>query len=195
MTRLRKILSVIALILFVPNVIAGFFTAPLTALIMGAIGAALAYMIWPKEKTISSITRAELISPSPAQRAALNESFNSEVNTETVEHLKGEGFFDLACVGESFRIHNLLKIVGPPQPDFVELQFIATLIPENNNRYDRNAVAVYVEGQHVAYLDRDTAEDYRAAYGDRKIKCNAEIRGSWKDKPRFGVFLDIPTLS
>lgn len=42
--------------------------------------------------------------------------------------------------------------------------FVARLMPELDNPYDANAVAVHVEGRLVAYLSRANAARYRSAF-------------------------------
>jgi hypothetical protein len=50
-------------------------------------------------------------------------------------------------------------------PAAVSESFVARLVPEPDNPYDPNAVAVHVDSRIVAYLSRGNAARYRRAFG------------------------------
>ena len=86
--------------------------------------------------------------------------------------------------GESHYQAALIEIAGPPTAGVVRFRTeLAWLVPEPENVYDPNAVAVHIEGRHVGYLPRELASTHSAAIaslgGDGKpVGCKAEIRGS-----------------
>lgn len=74
----------------------------------------------------------------------------------------------------------------------------AELVREPKNRYDRNAVAVDIEGRRVGYLPRDDAPRWHAAVDHLgkhgyAATCRAELLGGWdrggRDKGHIGVVL------
>jgi len=71
-------------------------------------------------------------------------------------------YVDLEIVGESFRQVAIKKVWRQGGADRT---FEAELVPESNNPHDRNAVRVEIDGVHVAYLSRESAEEYRAHMG------------------------------
>lgn len=66
----------------------------------------------------------------------------------------------LEAVGEAYRPEAFVSLFrGLPlrSPDGAELELPAALAPDPTNPYDRSAVAVWVGGYHVAYMDKGTA--------------------------------------
>jgi hypothetical protein len=116
--------------------------------------------------------------------------------------LRGKGEFDLEVVGESHYQDNLEEICGPRKKDGEDLTIEATLILEDDNKYDRgNAVRVEIKGKQVGYLSKKIARAYRetmkeAGHPNAIAICQANIRGGWlranDDKGSYGVWLDIP---
>jgi hypothetical protein len=73
-------------------------------------------------------------------------------------------------------------------------------VPEPANKFDQNAVAVFVKGKKVAYLARQHAAEYQNVLrsykvGVEKINCKAIIVGGWDrggdDRGHFGIKLDL----
>lgn len=65
--------------------------------------------------------------------------------------------------GEWFQRENvqlLFKPYGGVKAEGSELEFTALLVPDSRNPHDPNAVAVFVQGLHVGYLERDNAVRY-----------------------------------
>jgi hypothetical protein len=106
---------------------------------------------------------------------------------------------DLEVVGESFYQQNLWRLVGQYDPrERVRSAIWAMLVAEDNNPYDANAVAVWVNGLKVGHLSRADARAYRPGllvlqerYGKpialEGVICGGGIR---EDGPgRLGVFL------
>ncbi|WP_432939457.1 HIRAN domain-containing protein [Kribbella sp. CA-253562] len=62
--------------------------------------------------------------------------------------------------GESFHLAPLQRLFGRATAKHREVQTIATLVPEPDNKHDPTAVAVRVDGETVGYLPRDVAGGY-----------------------------------
>lgn len=110
-------------------------------------------------------------------------------------YVAGDCNFPLGAVGESFCQSALESICGPRVPDGHQVPAAATLICENDNRYDAKAVRVEMRGQRVGYLSREHARLYRRKYGHRTVHCAGLIVGGWDrgggDAGHFGVRLDL----
>lgn len=120
-----------------------------------------------------------------------------------IAKLPGPGTYSVDIVGESKYQDALERICGGKTLDGVEEYVEASLILENSNKYDNNAVRIDIDGQTVGYLSRETALQYRqglkkAGHPDlAKAVCGARIRGGWDrgrgDTGHFGVKIDLPT--
>jgi hypothetical protein len=85
----------------------------------------------------------------------------------------------LEVVGEPYRQENLWRIVGIPETaDRVEFDVIAVLVPETQNQYDANAIAVWVNGLHVGYLSREIAARYRPGLDRLCAQAPVALRGT-----------------
>jgi hypothetical protein len=80
----------------------------------------------------------------------------------------------------------------------------ATLLLEDSNPYDDQAVAVHIDGRRAGYLSRANARLYRAdlaAAGAERatVRCNARIVGGFEtargERAHFGLKLDLPKLT
>jgi hypothetical protein len=80
----------------------------------------------------------------------------------------------------------------------------ATLILEDSNPHDDQAVAIYIDGRRAGYLSRANARLYRAdlaAAGNARltVHCKARIVGGFETtgggRAHFGLKLDLPKLS
>ena len=120
----------------------------------------------------------------------------------TAGHIDGPGFFDVEVVGESNYQRAIAKARGRAAPGETALTQ-TTLVLENNNPYDKQAVRVDIGGQTVGYLVRANARAYRNelkrnGHPNITATCAAKIVGG---KPRpdgtdglYGVILDLPTV-
>jgi very-short-patch-repair endonuclease len=98
-------------------------------------------------------------------------------------------------VGESFYLDALRQIVrrdSAGSDGRIRKTVQASLVPEPENPYDANAVAVYVSGLKVAHLSRAEAQRYQKAiqalpHGE--VVTDARIIGS---RDLLGVFLELP---
>jgi hypothetical protein len=88
-------------------------------------------------------------------------------------------------VGEAQCQDALLRIArGRTEDGPTKRSHVAQLVAEPANRYDRNAISVRIEGQHVGYLERADAIAYgdvvrRAATLGRTIALEARLIGGW----------------
>ncbi len=110
------------------------------------------------------------------------------------------GGLEVGVVGESHYQDALTAIVGGKRPESVRIPTQATLVPEPDNPYDPNAVAVYIAGRKVGHLPRPAAEAFtpvgrRLAEQQQVGACSATIIGGWDrgdgDTGHFGVTLDL----
>ena len=115
----------------------------------------------------------------------------------------GPGIFGIDVVGESHYQKNLEKICGKKDENSKRLATEATLTLDDENKFDKNAVAVFIKSLQVGYLDRETAKSFRrqlrqVEQGQRitVANCSAIIVGGWyrgkEDEGSYGVKLDLP---
>lgn len=108
---------------------------------------------------------------------------------------------DVEVKGEAQYQEALSAICGGKCADGHQKKVTAALLPEPDNRYDRNAVQVFVENRLVGYINRDDAADYSPVLQRmlRKVKatgaCDAVIVGGWDrgagDTGHFGIWLKL----
>jgi hypothetical protein len=117
--------------------------------------------------------------------------------------LPGPGLFSLEAVGESNYQEALERICGGRSYDGADLLTDATLVHEDTNPYDPEAVRIDIAGGTVGYLSRAHARIYRrqmamAGHAGRVAVCAARIRGGWDrgedDRGSYGVRLDVAVL-
>jgi len=119
----------------------------------------------------------------------------SEHTQDEFFELNGKGAFEVEAVGESHYQPALKAAIGS-QKGYVEVNVQAELYCEDDNAFDANAVRVMIGGQKVGYLNRVVAMAYReiiknVGFGKATGRCQAKIFGGSKDKPSYGVWLDI----
>jgi hypothetical protein len=110
------------------------------------------------------------------------------------------GDFDIDIVGESHYQSALERIAGGKDRDSAELECTATIVLEDSNPHDGNAVRIDIAGQTVGYFPRDDAKTYRcvlAKAGSPRatLTVPAMIVGGWKrgaaNEGSFGVKLNM----
>jgi hypothetical protein len=112
--------------------------------------------------------------------------------------VEGSGRFTVPIVGESYYQDELLRLSAGRCARGESVDFLALLMPEPDNKYDRNAVAIYCQdGDKIGHLSREMAEEYRDMIReylgrDRLIACNAHTFGGHGDKKNIGVWLVLP---
>lgn len=95
----------------------------------------------------------------------------------------------LEVAGEWYRADNLRKIFNrhaQVSESGDEIRLAAVLIPDPSNPYDNHAVAVFVDGLHVGYLERADARKYQAAiralpHGELMVPSRQWLRGTDAD--------------
>jgi hypothetical protein len=125
-----------------------------------------------------------------------------------VGHLRAQGSVTLPgaqkvdVVGESHHQDELLALTGGARRyGGVDVEAVATLVPEPGNRFDPDAVAAAIDGVPVGYLRhrdavrlRPLIDEALRRYGT--ASCRAAIRGGWDrgrgDVGAFGVVLLLP---
>jgi hypothetical protein len=124
--------------------------------------------------------------------------FRSLFRSQSEAFVSGDGSYLFEVVGESHYQADLERIVGGRTEESATFKCVATLIPEPDNPYDRNAVCVMVNGFKVAHLSRDWAVKFNAALassGYTQASCKAMIVGGWDHgedyRGHFGIKLDI----
>ena len=101
-----------------------------------------------------------------------------------------EGTEPLEVKGESYYQDALRRTVRDHGRDVV-----AVLVPEPDNEYDSNAVAVWVGGGKAGYLSREDASLYQRAVMEltemegQPIALQARIVGGEAARPSFGIWL------
>jgi hypothetical protein len=112
--------------------------------------------------------------------------------------IEGPGTFAVDVVGES-QYQDVLEAAAS-HGDIVR----ATLILEDSNPHDDQAVAVHIDGRRAGYLSRANARLYRAdlaSAGEPRltVRCKAKIVGGFEtsrgERAHFGLKLDLPKLS
>jgi hypothetical protein len=71
------------------------------------------------------------------------------------------GDFDIDIVGESHYQLALERIAGGKHRDSAQFECTATLVLEDSNPHDGNAVRIDIAGQTVGYFPRNDAKAYR----------------------------------
>jgi hypothetical protein len=122
-------------------------------------------------------------------------SDSGSASTKGAPVLRTTGKCFREVVGESNYQPALKSITGGDKLDELGLPTQAVLVPENDNSYDSNAVAVFIDSKKVGYLSSNDARGYRAALKRAGLpldiyQCPAAIAGGGRKK--YGVWLDLP---
>jgi hypothetical protein len=136
-----------------------------------------------------------LVTPAPEPAAPLVRALMFE--PDDAEHVE----YDVDVVGESFYQPALDEIAGGRTPEgCVNREHVAALVPEPQNSYDKQAVAVLIEGRLVGHLSREDARAYgvvirRCRDADRYPAVHATLTGGWDrggdDRGHIGVKLAL----
>lgn len=112
------------------------------------------------------------------------------------------GDHEVDVVGESRHQDELLALTGGVRRyGGVDVEAAADLVPEPDNRFDPDAVAVGIRGVAVGYLRHGDAVRLRPLIDEARrrqgaARCRAAIRGGWDrgrgDVGAFGVVLLLP---
>jgi hypothetical protein len=101
--------------------------------------------------------------------------------------LVGDGAFAFPVVGLSHHQAVLERIAGGRSQNGVKKFCAALLIPEPDNPYDSDAVAVYIGREQAGYLSRGVAPEFLEALehaGFGRAACEAVVVGGWDHGPR-----------
>jgi len=118
-------------------------------------------------------------------------------------HWPGMGDFEFEVVGQSFYQKELSRLTGVQGEKSAEVQCVATLAREDDNKHDPKAVAVLVDGRKVAHLSREDARSYRRRLGAKKLSgatttCDALVVGEGTrrngERLMYGIKLDIKSF-
>ena len=110
------------------------------------------------------------------------------------------GQYGFEVVGESHYQPALRKLVGKHGDDSPRLHVRATLVPDDKNPYDKQAVRVDVDGKPVGHMSRDDARLFRRRLDGAGLKgmptrCHAMVMGGFVrdggERASYGVMLDI----
>jgi hypothetical protein len=96
--------------------------------------------------------------------AVYNQGRPAWMHEDALEPALLQGHEDLEVVGESYRQDNLWHVFGgqhQPEAHRFRKNVHATLLAEDGNPYDDNAVSVWIDGLMVGYLPRDEANRLR----------------------------------
>jgi len=117
--------------------------------------------------------------------------------------LVGDGAYAVEVAGGANYQASFEKICGKRTADCINRKTEARLILEDDNRLDKQAVRVSIEGYTVGYLPRAAARNFRRAVvgvGLGRVlvfECAAHIRGGWDygngRQGNYGVWLDLPS--
>ena len=114
--------------------------------------------------------------------------------------LPKSGDFNVNVVGESNYQQALKAICGGHTEDGHQLKVWATLVHDDENEYDSEAIRVDIGKRTVGYLSRGDARRFRKdlrRFGEpgKTVNCAAKIVGGWDrgggDVGYFGVVLDF----
>jgi hypothetical protein len=117
-------------------------------------------------------------------------------DTAPVLHWSDQGRYQVEVVNES-KYAPVLAALAALRTDYV-----ATLVPDDGDPYDSQAVTVFLDGRMAGYLSRKAALRLRELLRAKEISgmpttCDAQIRGggSWEGKRlAYVVALDIEPL-
>ncbi|MES2787644.1 MAG: hypothetical protein V4684_19415 [Pseudomonadota bacterium] len=116
--------------------------------------------------------------------------------------ITGPRTFDIEVVGESFYTNHFETICGPRKPGGENLEKTAQLTLETNNKFDKLAVKVTIDGLAVGHLPRDIAREFRSAIKSANLsqfhvfECTAWITCGWDKGPgnqgHYCLKVDLP---
>lgn len=124
----------------------------------------------------------------PAQRSTREAAVKQN---STPQQASSQVLFELPVVGESKYQDVLDKVAEGKIPEGHDFKVEAVCVPQNDNPYNDQAVAVTIGGEIVGHLDRNAATAYRNKWGEEPQSCRARIKGGWDrgggDEGSYGV--------
>lgn len=131
----------------------------------------------------------------PSRSAQRNQP---QENIDTTSFYRSDGADELEVVGEASYQSALWRLSHGSLGDRIRCDIVAVLTPEPSNPYDRNAIAVVVDGMRVGYLARETAARYLPGLQQLMSRTGRHVAvrgvivggGQYDDGPgRLGVWL------
>lgn len=136
--------------------------------------------IWLLIAAVKANTRKKASTRVPAQRLAGAQPQRPTAPTTLPPHVTPRPYGELVeawagtrrsveVVGENYRDpESFRRLIGNQihTERGAETTEPAVLVDDSGNPYDSNAVAIYVKGEHVGFLDRETALEYHPAVAD-----------------------------
>lgn len=123
-------------------------------------------------------------------------------DASAVHHWSEGGRFLVEVVNESRYQATLRELAGHHGDAAARAPYVATLFPDDRNAYEDAAVAVFLQGRMVGYLEAKAAPILRArlkrdGYEGQLTTCDAEVRGGqlWQNsRLSYVVVLDLEPL-
>lgn len=144
------------------------------------------------------VTAPKPVKPQAIEPAAVL-SYEPRASVNRPLHWQPTGQFPLYGVGTSNYEPAIAALAQNPKGDNALVFCTASLVPENTNAYDPNAVMVFIVGQKVGYLPREYAKVFRAYFEEfglpiQVTTCDAVISNGLKIDGRqysYSIELDI----
>ena len=139
---------------------------------------------------------------SPALSTSPKKRLRGQLQGAPTIHWPPKGKFDFEVVGESFYQEEIYRqFLMQKEMETAGETLVATLLPENENPHDANAVAVLINDEIVGHMCREDAESFRRRLALHQIPkktstCNVLIieheRSTLTRNGRFySVWLDM----
>lgn len=117
-------------------------------------------------------------------------------------HWSDGGRFMVEVMTESRYQPTLQALAGEHGDQAAATPYLATLMPDDRNAYENEAVAVFIEGRMVGYLAQKAATRFRELLRKKEAKgqlstTDAQVRGGalWEGKRlQYVVVLDVEPL-
>lgn len=143
-----------------------------------------------KSDPVITVSQSNDGSIPPPPPPAVRRERTAKASVNSLLMVEARGWFNADVVGESNYFNNIKKIVGGRDGEHTK---IATLIREPNNKFDKNAVRIDIDGLTVGYIPRDEAVGYHrllefAAGKGRSLGANARL---WWNEDYGSVSLDL----
>jgi len=123
-------------------------------------------------------------------------------DSATALHWSDGGRFMVEVMNESRYQPTLQALAGPHGDNAAATAYVATLMPDDANAYENEAVAVFIAGRMVGYLSQKASIKFRELLRKREAAgqlstCDAQVRGGtlWQGKRlSYVVVLDVEPL-
>ncbi|MYM81626.1 hypothetical protein GTP44_06610 [Duganella sp. FT50W] len=117
-------------------------------------------------------------------------------------HWSDGGHFLVEVMNESRYQATLRALAGEHGDSAAATPYVATLMPDDHNAYENEAVAVFIEGRMVGYLSQKASIKFRELLrrkdaAGRLSTTDAQVRGGalWQGKRlQYVVVLDVERL-